>query len=90
MLKSKIRKKFLKLRKQKFRDKLVIDYKVVYSLINKFKKKNPIIGGYFPVNYEIDCLNILKKLELNKFKIALPVVKKITKWNFILTHLLTH
>ena len=36
MLKSKIRKKFLKLRKQKFRDKLVIDYKIVYSLIKKF------------------------------------------------------
>ena len=90
MLKSKIRKKYLKLRKKKFRRKLVIDYKVVHSLIKKFKKKNPIIGGYFPVNYEIDCLKILKKLELNNFKIALPVIKKITKWNFILTHLLTH
>ena len=82
MLKSKIRKKFLKLRKQKFRDKLVIDYKIIYSLIKKFKKKNPIIGGYFPVNHEIDCLNILKKLELNKFKIALPVIKKNNEMEF--------
>ena len=82
MLKSKIRKKFLKLRKQKYRDKLFIDYNIVYTLIKKFKKKNPIIGGYFPVNHEIDCLNILKKLELNKFKIALPVIKKNNEMDF--------
>ena len=82
MLKSKIRKKYLKLRKKKFRRKLVIDYKVVHSLIKKFKKKNPIIGGYFPVNYEIDCLKILKKLELNNFKIALPVIKKNNEMEF--------
>ena len=52
------------------------------SLIKQFKKKNPIIGGYFPVNYEIDCMNILRKLELNKFKVALPVIKKNNEMEF--------
>ena len=76
MIKSQIRIKYLKLRKKKYRENINIDYKVVQSLIKQFKKKNPIIGGYFPVNYEIDCINILRKLELNKFKVALPVIKK--------------
>ena len=82
MLKSQIRIKYLKLRKKKYSENINIDYKVVQSLINQFKKKNPIIGGYFPVNYEIDCINILRKLELNKFKIALPVIKKNNEMEF--------
>ena len=82
MLKSQIRIKYLKLRKKKYRENINIDYKVVQSLIKQFKKKNPIIGGYFPVNYEIDCINILRKLELNKFKVALPVIKKNNDMEF--------
>ncbi len=82
MLKSQIRIKYLKLRKKKYRENININYKVVQSLIKQFKKKNPIIGGYFPVNYEIDCINILRKLELNKFKIALPVIKKNNEMEF--------
>ena len=82
MLKSQIRIKYLKLRKKKYRENINIDYKVVQSLIKQFKKKNPIIGGYFPVNYEIDCMNILRKLELNKFKVALPVIKKNNEMEF--------
>ena len=52
----------------------------------KILKKNRIIkgivGGYFPVNYEMDDLNILKELESKKFKISLPVVKKNNKLDF--------
>ena len=52
---------------------------------NKISKKN--IGGYFPVNFEIDDLSLLKKFEKNKFRISLPVVKKnfqmdFYKWTF--------
>ena len=82
MLKPQIRKKYLKLRKKKYRENINISYKVVQSLIKQFKKKNPIIGGYFPVNYEIDCIKILRKLELNKFKVALPVIKKNNEMEF--------
>ena len=84
MLKSKIRNKYLKLRKKKYRKDLIINYNIIRSLIKQFKKKNPIVGGYFPVNYEIDCLNILKKLETNKFRIALPVIKKNNDMEFYL------
>ena len=44
--------------------------------MNKFRKKNPIIGGYYPVSHEIDCLKILQILENKKYMIALPVIKK--------------
>tara|TARA_B100000941_G_C28453568_1_gene526529 strand:+ start:497 stop:1042 length:546 start_codon:yes stop_codon:yes gene_type:complete len=82
VLKSQIRTKYLQLRKKNYKENIIIDYKIVQSLIKQFKKKNPIIGGYFPVNYEIDCINILHKLELNKFKIALPVIKKNNEMEF--------
>jgi len=31
-------------------------------------KKNINIGGYYPINSEISCLNILEILEKNNFK----------------------
>ena len=45
-------------------------------MIKKQKTPPKNIGGYFPVNNEIDDLEILKKLEKKKYKICLPVVKK--------------
>ena len=56
MLKSKLRKKVLKIRKTAYKNNLKIDFNKVFSLIkkNNLKKKN--LGGYFPVNYEIDDL----------------------------------
>ena len=44
--------------------------------------RKPVIGGYVPVNYEIDCLNILKKLENEKIKISLPVIKSNNDMEF--------
>ena len=55
--------------KKKLRKKILKIRKKIY-----LKSKN--IGGYFPVNNEIDDLEILKKLEKKKYKICLPVVKK--------------
>ena len=78
MLKSKLRKKLLKRRKIKFSPKL----KIKYATISKFLKKNKIVGGYFPVNYEIDCIEILHKLEKNNFKISLPKIKDNNKMEF--------
>ena len=67
MKKSDIRNKILNIRKKKF-DPLK---KLILILLKTFIFNNsakPVIGGYVPVNYEIDCLNILKKLENEKIK----------------------
>ena len=77
MHKYKIRKHFLQLRKKKFQNKNKIDFNIIYNLIKKnVEIKGKIIGGYYPVNYEIDDLEILKRFENKKIKIALPKIKK--------------
>ncbi len=54
----------------------------MFNILKKNKIKKGIVGGYFPINYEIDDLNILKELELKKFKISLPIVKNNNKIDF--------
>ena len=76
MLKKKLRKKILKIRKETYSKSKKIDFKKVFNLIKKQKNSAKKIGGYFPVNNEIDDLEILKKFEKKKYKICLPVVKK--------------
>ena len=76
MLKKKLRKKILKIRKKIYLKNKNIDFTKILYLIKKQKKTPKNIGGYFPVNNEIDDLEILRKLEKKKYKICLPVVKK--------------
>ena len=88
MLKSKIRKKILKIRKNKNKGKIHIKFSKIYSLLKKKTNlKRKIIGGYYPVNYEVDDLEILKKFAKKKIKISLPVVKKNFGIDFILCSL---
>ena len=82
MLKNIIRKKILKRRQIYYSRKKKINFSDVIKLIKKFKIKNPIIGGYYPVNYEIDCLEILENLELKKYKICLPIINKNSSMEF--------
>ena len=77
MLKSKLRSKLIRLRKSKFNKNFKINFQKIKYLIHKSNLKKPIIGGYYPVNYEIDCLEILENLEKQKFRICLPKIKKI-------------
>ena len=76
MLKKKLRKKILKIRRKIYPKSKKIDFTKILFLIKKQKTPPKNIGGYFPVNNEIDDLEILKKLEKKKYKICLPVVKK--------------
>ena len=82
MLKHKLRKKILKIRKSANSNNITIDFNKVINLIKKEKTNKKNIGGYYPVNYEIDDLEILKELEKRKFNISLPVVKKNYSMNF--------
>ena len=76
MLKKNLRKKILKIRKKIDSNSNKIDFIKIFNLIKRKKKLKKNIGGYFPVNNEIDDLEILKKFEKKKYKICLPVVKK--------------
>ena len=84
MLKSKIRKKILKLRENKSNCKNHIKFNKIYNLLKKKINLNKkIIGGYYPVNHEIDDLEILKSFQKKKIKISLPIVKKNFRMNFV-------
>ena len=82
MNKIELRKKIIKLRKKNNFQNIQIDHKKIFKFFKdqKIKKKN--IGGYYPVNYELDDLNILRILKKKKFNISLPVIKKNYEMNF--------
>ena len=68
MLKKKLRKKILKIRKKIYLKSKNIDFTKILYLIKKQKTPPKNIGGYFPVNNEIDDLEILRKLEKKNIK----------------------
>ena len=87
MLKSKLRKKVLKIRKIAYKNNLKIDFNKVFSLIKKNNLKKKTVGGYFPVNYEVDDLEILNEFDKKNYQVSLPVIKKnfqmdFYKWSF--------
>jgi 5-formyltetrahydrofolate cyclo-ligase len=83
VLKSKLRKKILKVR-QKFNTKNIqLNFNQIVKILKKEKITNKtIIGGYYPVNFEIDDLTLLRKFKKNKFDISLPVIKKNFQMDF--------
>ena len=82
MLKSKLRKKILKIRKKNNKKNIQIDFGQIIKILKKEKIKKKIIGGYYPVNFEVDDLEILKKFEKLFFNISLPAIKKNFQMNF--------
>ena len=82
MFKSKLRKKILKIRKKIDKKNISINYNLILNIIKKEKINKKVIGGYYPVNSEIDDLAILRKFEENKYNISLPVIKKNFQMDF--------
>jgi len=87
VLKSKLRNKILKIREKNNKENIKIDFDQIIKILNKEEIKKRIVGGYYPVNFEVDDLELLKKFEKNKFSISLPVIKKnfqmdFYKWSF--------
>jgi len=80
--KSKLRKKILKIREKKNLKNIKIDFNKVFELINNSNSKKKLVGGYYPVNNEVDDLHILKELKKKNYQISLPVIKKNFDMNF--------
>ena len=82
MSKKKLRNKLIYLRKIKFGNQ-TINFSQFNRILKKLNlKKNINIGGYYPINSEIGCLEILENLEKNNFKISLPVINKNNNMDF--------
>ena len=87
MLKSKLRKKILKVRERINKKNIQIDFNLITKILKKEKINKKTIGGYYPVNFEVDDLLLLRKFEKSRFNICLPVIKKnfqmdFYKWSF--------
>ena len=82
MNKSQIRKKILKIRKQKRIKKFLLKFGLILNILKKNNVSGKIIGGYYPYNYEINILQILEKFEQKKFIITLPKIMKNSQMNF--------
>ena len=87
MLKIKLRKKILKIRENQNKENIKIDIDKIFKFFKKEKITKKNVGGYYPVNFEVDNLDLLKIFEKKNFKISLPVIKEnfemdFYKWNF--------
>ena len=84
MNKSEIRKKIFKIRKQNSSKNFKIDFKDILNFLKKSETTGKIVGGYYPFNYEINTIDILKRFEKFNFKISLPKIKKNSQMDFFL------
>ena len=82
MLKSTIRKKILNIRRRKKNQNINFSFLEIFKKIKKNNLK--IIGGYYPVNFEVDTLNFLNELDKKDYKICLPAIKKNNQMDFYL------
>ena len=82
MNKSEIRKKILKIRKINNHKNQKINFKSLIEILKKSKIDGKVVGGYYPYNYELDTLEILKKLEKLNYHLSLPKIRKNYQMNF--------
>ncbi len=82
MNKSSIRKRILTLRKRNISKNLSINPIKIFKFFKKKRLKSKIIGAYYPFNYELNILDILKSLEKKNYVLSLPKVAKNNKMDF--------
>jgi len=63
VLKSKLRNKILKIRENNYKNNIKINFNQIIKLLKKEKITKKIVGGYYPVNFEFDDLELLKRFE---------------------------
>ena len=41
-----------------------------------------MVGLYFPINFEIDCMTLIKKFQKENYKISFPIIRKNNQMDF--------
>ncbi len=82
MIKSKLRNKVLRVRKNNSKKSIKLNPINIYSYLKKKNYNLKIIGGYYPTNYEIDDLEILNYFSKKGSIISLPKIKKKSQMEF--------
>ena len=82
MNKSEIRKQILRIRKKKNSKNLKINFNHILKVLKQKKINGKVIGGYYPYNYEVNIMEILREFEKKKYQILLPKIKKNSLMDF--------
>ena len=82
MAKSQIRKKIINLRKFKNKNNIKLNFSKLSSILKILNYKKKLFGGYYPINYEMDDIHILKELEKKGAEISLPIIKSNNQMDF--------
>ena len=82
MLKSKIRKKILKIRKKRNFNNIKFTFSKIFNEIKKENIKKKVIGGYYPINFEIDILDFLLNIESKCSQVSLPSINENSQMDF--------
>jgi len=78
-----LRKKFLLQRKKKYSKVKKFNFNLIFNLIKKnFKKKKITIACYYPSSHEVNTLKFLEIASQKRFRIALPVIKRLSNMSF--------
>ena len=80
--KSYIRKKILKIRKRNTFKNIKVNWGHIHNVLKKKKVLGRVVGGYYPYNYEVDAIKILKQFEKKKYQISLPKIKNEYQMDF--------
>ncbi len=90
LTKEKIRRKFLKIRKDNYYDVSEKFYEPLIIFLNKkFKNKKFYLSFYYPTNYEVNTLKLIELLSSKKhITTLLPVTNRnkmmsFSKWSFL-------
>ena len=82
MNKFEIRKKLLRIRKTKSSKNLELNFKDILKILDKKKFAENSVGGYYPFNYEVNVIDILRQFEKLNYKISLPRINKNSQMDF--------
>ena len=79
MVKSQIRKKIIKLRKFKNKKNIKLNFSKFLKILKILNYKKKLFGGYYPINFEMDDIHILRELENMQAGISEPNFLDISK-----------
>ena len=82
MNKFQIRNRILRIRKKNSFKNLKINFATLLKILKRNKIRSKSIGGYYPYNYELDIMEILKKFEKRNFNVLLPKIKNKNQMDF--------
>ena len=91
LTKDKIRKKYFKLRKKNYYEVSEQYFIPILKLFKNLFNKNVNFSFYYPANYEVNTLKLLRSINKKKnFILSLPVISKkndmkFYKWNYLET-----